>query len=89
MSNARTIHKYPIATPLAGIAAPRGWRVLTVQMQDDVPTIWAEVNPDAVWDTHLIEVVGTGHPLPDEPRTYLGTVQRGPLVWHVYEVVRG
>lgn len=41
--------------------------------------------------SRVIEVLGTGHPLPDldedQERAHIATVQDGPFVWHVFEIV--
>ena len=29
-------------------------------------------------------MVGTGHPLPDEPLMYASTIHEGPFVWHFF-----
>ena len=41
--------------------------------------------------SRVIEVLGTGHPMPDldegQDRVHVATVQDGPFVWHVFEIV--
>lgn len=76
---------------------PKGARVLTVQTQGGAEAfgyfgqqlcLWAEVDTDAEKEPRRFRIAGTGHRLPDEPLTYLGTFQLrgGALVFHVYEV---
>jgi hypothetical protein len=87
------IWKYPL--PEGGWDAgithemPRNAKILTAQVQHGVICLWAQVQPgqkDAQLRT--FRVYGTGQPLPDNPGTYVATVQMrtGMLVFHVYEV---
>ncbi len=80
----RTIHKYLLAET---IEMPAGASVLTVQMQNDQPYIWAEVDTDRPMETRHFEIVGTGHAISSLSIDYVGTVQAGPLVWHIYQSV--
>ena len=61
-------------------------RPLHVAMQGETPTLWVEVDPDAdkTWDIDY-QWFGTGHDIPVNA-LYLGTVQDGMLVFHLYEV---
>lgn len=98
------IFKYPlewtIGTP-QNVEMPKGADVLTVQMQDGKPTMWAEV-PDlsARVERRRFTIIGTGTPFVrdvDGPtiKRYIGTVQDGLYradaergdnrVWHIYE----
>lgn len=58
---------------------------LTVQYQDGVPCLWVEVRHQAESAEHRFRWFGTGHPIPDDA-LYVGTLQEGPFVWHLYEV---
>jgi len=66
---------------------PSDSRVIAVQVQFDVPTLWAQVDPKSPGVTKTFEWVGTGHPVPDDGE-YVGTVQvhGGAFVFHLYEV---
>ncbi len=82
------IYKYPFHVGYSqNIAMPFGYRVLAVQMQGDLPCLWAMVNPEKPSHDVEIRVFGTGHPLPDGigDACYLGTFQHGVFVWHVFE----
>lgn len=61
---------------------------LSVQIQNDEIVLWAIVNPGSQKYHRKVFIVGTGHALPDvvlHPYTkYVGTVQQGALVWHVF-----
>ena len=49
--------------------------------------IWARVDTDAIQEKRKFRVYGTGHPMPDYPGEYIGTVQlaHGALVFHVFD----
>lgn len=92
----KTIFKYPLNVGYNDLRLPQGARVLTVQTQNNVINLWAEV-PVANGSGHEPEtqlrtfnVYGTGRPIPNEPGRYIGTVQQlqGALVWHIYEEIR-
>lgn len=81
----RTIWKFPLAlTDSQVILVPLGARILCVQVQNGQICLWAEV--DSSRDLHMVAIgiAGTGHDVPFELLHYIGTVQTGPMVWHVY-----
>lgn len=83
----KTIYKYPFSvTDEFSLTLPVGARVLCVQTQNDLPCLWAIVDPDAAKEERTFFVRGTGHPLGDVGR-YIGTFQMrgGSLVFHVFE----
>jgi hypothetical protein len=48
-------------------------------------TLWAAVDPTSNKVEHTINVRGTGHDLSDIPLdSFLGTVEDGHFVWHVF-----
>ena len=86
------IFKYPfeVADQIM-IPMPEGAKILDIQMQHDVPCIWALVNPNALYVTKVFRLAGTGHPieLADEAKyTYVGTFQMagGSLIFHLFEI---
>lgn len=46
--------------------------------------VWVLVNPEAVMRSQTIFVVGTGAVVPGDAQLWLGTVQRGAFMWHVF-----
>lgn len=84
----RTIWKFPI--PNMGefsLNMPMGAKMLTVQMQGNVPTIWAEVDPKAP----TVDYGFAAHPTGGTPfdttwAEYIDTFQMldGALVFHLY-----
>lgn len=84
--NPTTIHKYPIGiTSRQTVEMPENAKILCVQMQDETPTLWAAVIPAAIRERRTIEIFGTGHPIDEAEREYIGTVQDESYVWHVFE----
>ena len=84
------IFKYPLEDEdQQQIMLPVNAEILTVQMQGNTLCLWAKVDETAHLENRreerTIEQLGTGWPLNDDKRRYLGTIQRGPLVWHVFE----
>ena len=72
-----TIYKYPLKiTDTQVIKLPFNSRILTVQSQNGGVCLWAQVeenNTDK--EEHTIDIFGTGHPMDDKERNYIGTVQ--------------
>ena len=83
-----TIHKYPLElADLQAIELPHGAEILTVQVQHDVPVLWAKVDTTNHAARRLIHLVGTGNPLVDHAARYIATIQLhgGALVLHAFE----
>lgn len=58
--------------------------VLHVAVQDEKICIWSQVDLEAEEREIQFFVVGTGHPLPLDADTYIGTAHDGAFVWHIY-----
>ena len=71
------------------VGMARGTKVLTAQMKNGEPFLWALVDPDAPTVARHFVIVGTGTPFnhPDY-KEYVATFQDGPFVWHVFETDR-
>lgn len=70
------IWKYPleITTDIQLIEIPKGAQILTVQVQNGLPCIWALVNPDATKAQVEIYTFDTGQPNVDtNGLSYVGT----------------
>jgi hypothetical protein len=83
-----TIYKYKLEPNFGALQMPQGAQVLTVQMQDGTPCLWAKVDPTRPTERRTFNVYGTGHEMPDDPcLVYVATFQMGggALVWHVFE----
>jgi len=82
----RTIWKYPLEiTDRQMLRIPQGPRILTVQIQDGAPMLWAMVDTSAgiLWDV-WIRIYGTGNPGTGPEEHYIATFQKDGLVWHVF-----
>lgn len=85
-----TIWKFPLRFPadVQTVAMPRRSEILSCQLQDSTPTLWAVVDPEEPTESRTIRIFGTGHTLPEQHAilSYIGTVQMigGALVWHVF-----
>ena len=81
----KTIFKYQISPWSTSRTMPALAEILTVQVQGEDVCVWARVDTDFAPKTRQFGFYGTGHPLPEDPGVYVGTVQLGPLVWHVFD----
>jgi len=84
----KAIWKYELeVTDLQRVSMPVGAKPICVQVQGDLLCLWAEVNtePERPRGGRTFEIIGTGNPIPEAERAYIGTVQMPPFVWHVYE----
>lgn len=82
------IWKFPMHTPDRLIEMPEWAIVLHFGMQGSVWTFWAEVDadPSVRKVTRRFRVYGTGHDLPEDGGSYIGTAQHEGFVWHLFEV---
>lgn len=83
-----TIWKFPLQiTDVQTIEVPTAGKLLSVQVQHQVPCIWALVDPKQPKELRKIRIYGTGHPI-DQLGQFIGTfqVQAGALVFHVFAV---
>lgn len=86
----KTIWKYLLSYPFEVCMMPEGAKILTVQTQGGCPVIWAEVDPQAEKERRAFRTLPTGHvwdndAQEDYANAYVGTVQIGALVFHIYE----
>lgn len=86
MSN-KVIWKFEV--PLVdgfSIRMPEKAELLHFAMQEDVPTLWALVDPEAPIENRRFALFGTGQEYSyfDLVR-YVGTIQEREFVWHLFE----
>lgn len=83
-----TIHKYTIENKAYQlIELPSGYEILSVQNQNEEITFWVLGNSNGNLVTVPIEIFGTGYYMEEAfnyRRKFLGTVQLGSQVWHVF-----
>ncbi len=84
-----SVWKYDIpAVDKFELELPLGAEVLTVQMQNGFPEMWALVDPEAVKSKRTFVLVGTGHSIHEDARLdFVNTFQpHEGLVFHLFEV---
>jgi hypothetical protein len=80
-----TIHKYPLLWgETFQLALYTGAEILTLQMQNDRPCVWVREQVSDMRQVLNLRWVGTGQEAPATSR-YLGTVQVGGYVWHLFQ----
>jgi hypothetical protein len=83
------IYKYPLElVPEQEIEMPFRANILTVQIQNDTPCLWALVDTEEIRVAkRTIHIRGTGHEFNVEAFRYISTFQQlnGGLIWHVFE----
>jgi hypothetical protein len=81
------VFKYPLfAIDEQHLQLPIGAQILTVQMQGDMPFLWALVDDEKATEPHRVLIRGTGHDA-DGVGRYISTFQMGggALVFHAFE----
>ena len=67
---------------------PSGGQILTLQIQNEKPCIWALVNPENDPEERFFELFGTGHEMESMGinRKYIGTypLQNGAFIFHLF-----
>jgi len=85
-----TIYKYQLdTTDKQTITMPKGAKILCIQTENDIPCIWAVVNPNEHSEDRYFEIYGTGHYIltDNKKMIYIGTYQLydGKLIFHCFE----
>ena len=84
------IYKYPVPiTDSFILEMPLEAKLLSFQMQNDIPSLWAAVWENSSLEDRKFRVVGTGHDIDmDTVKQFIGTIQQmgGRFVWHLFEV---
>ncbi len=84
-----TIHKFSFKIDthdIIPIVMPLDAKILSFQMQDNTPCIWALVDDTEDRVVRNFRVFGTGHPVEGvHLRDYIGTAKEGCFVWHLFE----
>ena len=85
----QSVWKYPLEIKkIQQIIIPVESEILTIQIQDNIPTLWALVRPNSPSGRRVIQMTGTG--FDDSLRlfgTYINTVQlQDGTVWHYFDI---
>ena len=83
----KTIWKFRLSPFRSDVEMPSGASILDVREQGDDVCLWALVDPSEPIETRKFSVYGTGHTLPPNAGTYVGTAHLGAgvFVFHVFE----
>ena len=85
-----TIWKFPLKTTgTQEIKIPQEAELLTIQVQNDEPHLWALVDTANSIESRKIDIYNTGQVLHDVNRKYIGSYQlfKGCLMHHVFEIL--
>jgi hypothetical protein len=84
----RTIHKYTLEiSDKIQIESYKFAEILSVQVQNGTPVLWALVDTDNAKDKITLAIIGTGNPFWPIDYLYIDTFQlSNGLVFHVFEV---
>lgn len=83
----RTIHKFDLTVgTVNAVEIPSHAIIRHLGVQDGIIRLWVEVDTNKFSrENRVFCVYGTGHEIGGCREHYVGTVQIGPFVWHVYE----
>ena len=82
------IYKYPMQiAEVSTVMMPIDAKILCIQVQDNVPTIWAIVDIENPVEKRFFFMFGTGFQIKEEDYDYVATIQllNGKLVYHIFE----
>ena len=82
----RTIYKYEFQIDNNfTLILPDDHEILKVGTQSGVPCMWIMIDDlDKIHKTSF-SIYGNGHKIEDPIKKYIGTIFRGPLVWHIFK----
>jgi hypothetical protein len=86
----KAVWKFPVTVDdFVEIEMPEGAKLLHFGLQDEVPMLWALVDPDAPMAPRRFRFAGTGHIIDGSlSLDYVGTIiaHMGRFVWHLFEI---
>ena len=87
IKNSKVIYKYPLEIiDSQFLELPFNAKILTVQIQESKPQLWALVDPDYETEKRNIRIYGTGHHINQHLKLkYISTIQINSLVFHIFE----
>lgn len=82
----KTIWKFEVRLSMISMRLPSGAKPLAVQLQNNLPHLWALVDPNQPAVMRPIWIIGTGQPVPDAAIECVGTFQfpEAGLTYHVF-----
>lgn len=81
----KVVWKFQLSDDLTVLEIPGEAKLLCVQMQEGVPTLWALVDDTQPLRPRAFGLVATGRAVP-VGGVYVDTFQASPFVFHVFEV---
>lgn len=91
MNQVKAIFKFPLPYEIGTVITilmPPGAVPLHFALQNGIKTMWAAVDfEETLQVERRFAIVGTGVPLPFDYK-YVGTLQEGEFVWHLFEVAQ-
>lgn len=86
----RTVWKFPlrIEDSYQHVPMPDAAAILHAEMQHGRLCLWALVDDSHANEDRVFRVFGTGHDTAMDKIAHVSTVQDGPFMWHVFEVLR-
>lgn len=83
----KTIWKYKIEPPFSVITMPRDAEVISLQIQNGAPYLWAVVETNNPTIERVFKTFCTGEPIVDFDglKSFIGTYQLNGYVFHVFE----
>ncbi len=87
MATNQQMHKFPMEryTTNQTLRMPRTAKIMSLQVQNGVPTMWAMVTLGDPMVDRNFETRDTGEDIPDGYREYVGTYVLTEYVGHVFE----
>jgi hypothetical protein len=86
----KTIRKYTLSNTYKVVFLPKGFKILTVQVQKESACVWVMVDKDKKFDIPIEFIIyPTGVNMPKDNINYIGTIQaeKGDIVGHVFYTV--
>jgi hypothetical protein len=85
------IYKYPFEIKDEFIIEmPYDSKILNAFCQNDIPCMWALVNPQRKLQKRKFTIIGTGHPIEETYNLeHISTFSQsdGKFIWHLFEIV--
>ncbi len=84
------IWKYKIDGNDVLLSVPRGAKILSLQMQEQVPCIWMLVDHENGYESRrfIVHITGSFADIREDVDKYIGTFQNGWFVGHVFERIQ-
>lgn len=79
------VYKVALTEPTNDLVLPKHAKLLSVQLQKDVFTLWYSFNAGDEDTVRRIVFLGTGNSYPSKYLMHIDTVQKNEFVWHFFE----